>query len=156
MLGSLKLPLWGWKYFTVYGGPYLERPTGMLGVKLAKEIKAPSYVKIDTPDFGVPNKRDARAGLWDVLDAITHGDPVYVGCMGGRGRTGLFLAILAKAFGVKNPVEYVRENYYEHAVETERQYQFVEEFEIDGHIKRKVAISKFFSLFSLRNNLTIP
>ena len=43
--------------------------------------------------------------------------------MGGWGRTGLFLALLAKVCGVENPVTYVRENYSPRAVETTDQHR---------------------------------
>jgi len=46
--------------------------------------------------------------------------------------------VLAKAFGVKKPVEYVREHYYAHAVETADQYTFVRQFTITPSIKRKL------------------
>jgi hypothetical protein len=40
------------------------------------------------------------------------------------------MAVLCKAFGIKNPVEYVRANYYSHAVETPEQYEFVQSFAV--------------------------
>ena len=53
-----------------------------------------------------------------------------MGCMGGIGRTGLMLSLLAKAFGVEDPVAYVRKHYYSHAVETKEQRQFIADFAI--------------------------
>lgn len=46
------------------------------------------------------------------------------------GRTGLFLAILAKAVGFNDPVAYVRKHYYNHAVETAEQAKYVEAFDV--------------------------
>ena len=85
-------------------------------------------VDIPTVDFQTPDRQTLYRGLSKAIDLILAGEPVYVGCMGGKGRTGLFLAVLAKAFGVKKPVEYVREHYYAHAVETAEQYDFVKQF----------------------------
>ena len=100
MLGSLRLPLYFGRYHTVFGGPYLDRPTGMVGVKLAREITAPHMVSVPIKDFSVPLQKDLDFGLGLAVANILDGDPVYAGCMGGKGRTGLFLAVLAKAFGV--------------------------------------------------------
>jgi protein-tyrosine phosphatase len=86
------------------------------------------------------------AGLEKAVQAITLGYPLYVGCMGGKGRTGLFLAVLAKAWGIKNPVEYVRANYYPHAVETKEQYAYVTNFKVSKAIRRRVWKAKAKSL----------
>ena len=56
-------------------------------------------------DFQVPDRLKLYRGLNKALDLMLAGEPLYVGCMGGKGRTGLFLAVLVKAFGVKKPVE---------------------------------------------------
>ena len=50
--------------------------------------------------------------------------------MGGWGRTGLFLALIAKVCGEKDPVAYVREHYAPHAVETKDQQAYVESFDV--------------------------
>src|SRR5271157_1234031 len=108
MLGSLKLPLRGKKYYTLYGGPYNDRPSNMFGVKMASEINRPCDVNIPTADYETPDRKQLTAGLEATVDAILKGKAVYVGCMGGRGRTGLFLAVVAKAFQVRSPIPYVR------------------------------------------------
>ena len=127
-LGSLKIPLKGWKYYLVYGGPYRDIPFNMYGVKMAEEIHTPCMVDIPTRDFQTPNVKTLSKGLEKAVTLLLEGKPLYIGCMGGKGRTGLFLAVLAKAFGVKDPVAYVRANYYHHAVETQDQKLFVENF----------------------------
>lgn len=144
-LGTLKLPLWFSRYVTVTGGPYMESPKTYYGVKLAEEIRAPYRVSIPTKDFSVPKKADLDEGLANAVRALLHGERVYVGCMGGRGRTGLFLAILAKAFGIKNPVEYVRKNYFSHAVETKEQYVFVTNYKVPFEVQLDISLSKCMS-----------
>ena len=48
--------------------------------------------------------------------------PLHVGCRAGIGRTGLFLACLARAAGVEgDALDYVRRHYLPHAAETEEQ-----------------------------------
>ena len=137
-LGVLKLPVNKRQYFVVTGGPFMDCPKTMKGVKMAKEIAKACAVDIPTVDFQTPDRKTLYRGLSKAIDLMLAGEPLYVGCMGGKGRTGLFLAVLAKAFGVKKPVEYVREHYYEHAVETKEQYAFVRKFTITPPIKRKL------------------
>ena len=55
-----------------------------------------------------------------------------VGCLGGQGRTGLFLALLAKVWGIADPVKYVRRVYLRRAVETRDQEEWVADFEASG------------------------
>ena len=127
-LGSLKLPLkWG-KYYTIYGGPYHDCPAAIIGVKMAAEITKTCVVDIPTQDFKTPDRKLLYRGVAQALDFILAGEPLYVGCMGGKGRTGLMLAIIAKTFGVVNPIGYVRKNYYAHAVETRDQEAFVKSY----------------------------
>ncbi len=138
-LGTLRVPLKGWQYFTVTGGPFLECPSTMQGVKMAGEIRAACTIDIPTRDFMTPNREALDVGLTKAVRLVLAGQPLYVGCMGGKGRTGLFLAVLAKAFGVEQPVEYVRANYYRHAVETAEQYDFVKRFLINPDIRSEIA-----------------
>ncbi|MGZ7140838.1 phosphatase domain-containing putative toxin, partial [Streptococcus pyogenes] len=76
----------------------------------AAEINAACSVDIPTRDFSIPNTTLMTDGLRQALALVLSGQPVYAGCMGGIGRTGLFLAILAKAWGIDNPVQFVRSN----------------------------------------------
>lgn len=153
-LGNLKMPLKFGKYYTVFGGPYVEVPEDMFGVKMAAEIRHPHDVSIPTRDFSTPPVEALDSGLLKVLDAMGRGEPVYVGCMAGRGRTGLFLAVLSKVFGIPHPVKYVRENYYRHAVETDGQYSFVERYEPSPEIAAKVKKLRLKSIFRFKKNLT--
>lgn len=157
MLGMLLLPIGGKKYFMVYGGPFLECPDEATGVCMAQELvyaADDNDVVIPTRDFSTPLRSQLDAGLNKAVDLILKGEPVYVGCMGGRGRTGLFLAVLAKAFGVCNPVECVRANYYAHAVETPEQYRYVTKYEVPEEVLKKIKRAKFKAKFRWKKSLT--
>jgi len=113
---------------TVYGGPIMDAPKGMIAVNLRKE--APEYGTVQFPikDFSTP-KAAATADFLEALlpDVIEKGE-VYIGCAGGTGRTGLMLALLSRLNGEQHPVRYVRANYKRGAVETEDQRLFVNAF----------------------------
>ena len=157
MLGVISFPILGKKYYTVCGGPYRQIPKGYVGVKMAAEIsfqRRGVEISIPTVDFNVPDEEELADGLTSAVQHLIKGKKMYVGCMGGKGRTGLFLSVLARAFGIENPVEYVRANYYPHAVETKDQYQYVMEFEIPRKVKLMIKWAKFKSLFAFKNCLT--
>jgi protein-tyrosine phosphatase len=155
MLGNLKLPLYFGSHYMVWGGPYLERPQGMVSVKLAREINAPADLELPIKDFSTPEQAATDAVMRVAVAFILRGEPLYAGCMGGRGRTGLFLSLLAKAFGVRSPVQYVRANYYEHAVETVQQMEFVRDYQIPLDVQKAVRRAKWRSLFSFGRNMTV-
>lgn len=153
-LGTLPLPFSRGRFFSVMGGPYPARPKGYLGVKMAAEIQLPCLIDIPTRDFQTPDQQAVTSGLIFAINCILQGKPLYVGCKGGMGRTGLFLALLAKAFGVRRPVEYVREHYYSHAVETSEQYAFVRDFVIPREVRRAMFLAKIKYFLVSRENLT--
>lgn len=127
-LGMLTVSLFG-EDITVVGGPYRARPANMYGVKMAAEINLPCDMDIPTEDFSTPDHDELLGGVMVTLfQHFVYGKPIYVGCMAGRGRTGLFMATLAHLCGENDPVGYVRANYYEHAVETKEQERFVRQF----------------------------
>jgi len=128
----------------VYGGPYIQRPLGIVGVKMAEEIKKPCDVDIPTRDFDVPNVDKFKTGLvLGILYLKTRGE-LYVGCMGGIGRTGLYMAGLAKVMEELHTIDatkvlvkdaplcvgYVREQYLSHAVETKQQIAWIEALDV--------------------------
>jgi protein-tyrosine phosphatase len=157
-LGTLPIPMPLGKFYTVTGGPSRsDVAQTMTFVKMAAEITdVPCAISIPTRDFSTPDTALLTAGLEEAVIALTSGKPMYVGCMAGKGRTGLFMAVLCKAFGIPNPVEYVREHYYAHAVETKEQYAFVTNFEIPQSVKTRITYSRFWSFFSFSKNLTKP
>lgn len=138
---TLALPLRMWPFsrpLQVRGGPWRKAPRDghSLTVCLAEEQcrhgdPHPNLL-LKVADYGVPssNSRSTQVIMRRVFQALLNGQPVYVGCGWGRGRTGLFLALLAKACGAKDPVQYVRENYLPVAVETPEQEKFVAQFSV--------------------------
>lgn len=131
--GVLRLDLLGKEVFVV-GGPFRKAPNdaaGFVRVKLAQEIQAGCEIDLPIRDFSTPKVEPTVAAVKQTLDALAQNRLVYVGCMGGFGRTGLFLACLAKACGIADPVAAVRAQYTPHAVETPEQKRFVEDFPVD-------------------------
>lgn len=161
IVGALKIPLrkvpitGKQQYFVVVGGPFMECPKEFVGVKMAAEVNKRCVVDIPTQDFKTPDKKQLYRGLHTALNRMLAGEPLYVGCMAGKGRTGLFLAVLCKTFGIEKPVEYVRANYYPRAVETNEQYQYVMKFKITKALKRKMTKARRWSCLKFwRENLT--
>ena len=117
----------GWVHRPLFAGPYAERPPGTIGLKLAPEVVGKSNYLLPIKDFDVPDIYRLQDGLGWALRQMALGRAVYVGCKGGLGRTGLFLACMAKVLGVTDkPVEWVRSNYNPWAVETRIQEKFVD------------------------------
>lgn len=124
-----------------YGGPFRNfDPTErrLIGVKMAAEINHTHDVSIPTADFCVPHEDDMQVGLRDALSLMAEGNDLYAGCMGGIGRTGLFMGCLSKVLidyhggtyrGFSDPVLMVRAIYKGHAIETEEQQEFVRGFD---------------------------
>jgi hypothetical protein len=125
----------GLQKFWIVGGPYDYYPgrEDAFGVCVREErVPKNGYdVLLPIRDFSVPRDRDAvKEALRKTIEAALDGKPVYVGCMGGWGRTGLFLALLAKACGEKDPIGYVRTHYTPRAVETLAQMEYVDKFDM--------------------------
>lgn len=121
--------------YLVLAGPMKKRPFSVKALCLDEA----QYVKFGNEkdwlfpirDFSVPeNPNELRNVLLEVHDYACHNKLVYIGCMGGLGRTGLVLACLLKLHGMYNPVQIVRTAYNPKAVETTDQMRFVEEFQI--------------------------
>ncbi len=123
-VGSLDINLGGTVH-RIMGGPYDAKPPARFGVKLDPLNKAPCNVYLPIKDFGVTTPEAMRQALREALVLLRDGKELYVGCMGGYGRTGMFLACLAKVAGYSAPVAYVRSNYCLKAVETRQQEEFV-------------------------------
>lgn len=81
-------------------------------------------------DMGLPKlDRDlVDTALVLAQNMIEKGDVLEVGCIGGHGRTGTFLALVAMRNGVETPEEaitYVREHYCEKAIESDVQEWYI-------------------------------
>lgn len=117
---------------TLYGGPYRYKPVDFFGINMAAEIPMPADVRIPTEDFSVPDEQEFLRGIRKGLVALALKKKVYVGCMGGIGRTGLYMAGIAKALGYASPVDHVRGEYVPIAVETREQRQYLEKLDMSS------------------------
>jgi len=85
-------------------------------------------IKIDCEDFGTPI---LSALFWYTLakDLRAYKHDVLVCCLGGHGRTGMILSIMAGMLipdvTGQRPITFVRNNYCEHAVESEKQKKYI-------------------------------
>jgi len=78
-------------------------------------------------DMGVPAAPEEFKKLvaWTAKQ-LQAGQKVHCGCIGGHGRTGMFLsALVCEMTGEKDAISYVRKNYCVKAVETASQVQFL-------------------------------
>ncbi len=126
--------------FNVYGGPFRLAPHGVIFRTLClqaepRELGAPhpdQYLRIR--DFSVPDIRNAVFMLaWVMFESIVRKRSVYVGCMGGTGRTGLMLAILIRiTYGDdgERALWRVRQQYRARAVETKEQEEYLADFPV--------------------------
>lgn len=130
--GTLPLTVGG-RLVTITGGPFDALPDGAFGVCLEAEATMAwlAEVLLPTPDFGLPEEAALRAAVAAVLAQLEADPdrPVHVGCRAGIGRTGLFLACLARAAGVEgDALDYVRAHYLPGAAETEAQQAMARAF----------------------------
>lgn len=133
----------------VFGGPFKQYEPGtrrLIGVKMAAEINHPHEISIPTHDFSIPDPDAMTMGLKEALSYMADGNDIYVGCMGGIGRTGLFMGVLVKCLadydGKKvDPVKVVREQYKSHAIETNEQQVFVRTFNTEPVVKHLMQLN---------------
>lgn len=81
-------------------------------------------------DMGLPkiDRAHVDAAVTLACSMIERGDTIEVGCIGGHGRTGTFLALIAMRNGVATPEEaitYIHEHYCEEAIESELQEWYI-------------------------------
>lgn len=91
-------------------------------------------------DGGVPKSKELFDQLITyLLKARDTKQKVYMGCIGGHGRTGLVLAVLVKEIlGEEDAITWVRKNYCQRAVETTAQVEWLNKH----YTIKKVAQSK--------------
>lgn len=90
-------------------------------------------IQVPWPDMSVPDLADEHMiALVDLIGRmIGKGQTVEVGCIGGHGRTGTLLAMVALEHGVDTPeeaVKYVRANYCDQAIESATQEWYVAKY----------------------------
>ena len=66
----------------------------------------------------------------ELTERAIAGARIYVHCFGGHGRTGLVFGCMAATMGIDNPVQYVRNNYCQRAIENTLQETFVNEYNL--------------------------
>lgn len=135
-----KLPIIvGDKTYFVTGGSCVSRvPSGDYDVFVGLDVgysKTKRYYPWEkgveflyrVPDMGVPKSLASFKKMLGYLEkAILNRENVFIGCIGGHGRTGLVLAALvAKMTGNMKAVPYVRKNYCKKAVESEEQIEWL-------------------------------
>ena len=137
--------MFGHRGAQVSGGPYRNVPPGVVGVNMAEEIDHPHSIRVPTRDFDVPDMDVFCRGVTEACVAAVLGFPVYIGCMGGIGRTGLFLGgmtkvslymgqgVLQRLTGhyppLEDVVDEVRGQYLGHAIETAEQQAFLKSYD---------------------------
>ena len=156
--GYCLLPI-GDHLHTVIGGTF-DAFKGCFGVCLEKHSSRAKEADIllDVPDFGVPSAREFSDTITRIVrQMIDEPDvPIYVGCRGGIGRTGMVIAALVRAtIPDVDPVGWTRRNYLQSAVETGPQRALVESFDVQPALRllnlheRRGIFSRLISLFSL-------
>jgi len=109
----------------ILGGRFDDFPGGAIGVCL--EVRscrtARADVLIDVADFAPPTQAQLVDGLARILVLMRDAPhlSVYIGCAAGLGRTGTFIAALARLAGIGDGVAWTRANYHPRAVETRAQ-----------------------------------
>jgi hypothetical protein len=78
-------------------------------------------------DGGTPLDTNKLTTILNVVhEYIIKGKHVHIHCIGGHGRTGTIIACyIGKYTNIENPIEWVRENYCEKAIETTKQHNFI-------------------------------
>lgn len=154
--GSIKLNLGNLgarQEVAIIGGPFDRFPgrDKAFGVAVRAERIKPGQADVQVPivDFDVPrHKPTVDKALIAAFKAALQGKPVWVGCMGGWGRTGLFLSLMAKVAGISFPVEFIRMEYTPRAVETHEQYKYVTQFDVKA-VRRRVLFMAWLARFGL-------
>lgn len=124
MNGSVTLHLLG-QARRIIGGPFDSWDGNGIGLCLdptaAKRQSA--TILLDLADFTAPTESQLQTTLSSLLEAMrAHpAAPVYIGCKAGYGRTGTFIAALAKLAGHPEPIAWTRRHYHPSAVETNAQ-----------------------------------
>jgi hypothetical protein len=98
------------------------------------ELFTLKLIKVACKDYSIPNIGDTFwSRLVNILKNESVDKPIKVVCccLGGHGRTGIALSILAGLFDVVPtdvcPVTWVREHYCKNAVESDKQLNYIEE-----------------------------
>jgi hypothetical protein len=108
--------------------PYERATTPDFGLYLDPRWQPPwPHELLEWPDFGLPATPALCRALRSLHERAQAGQRVEIGCLGGHGRTGTALGVLAVATGCPpgDGVAWVRAHYCPEAIETEAQGQLV-------------------------------
>lgn len=123
---------------TIKGGPYADKQPHQFGVNLLEKPTYVSNVWFPIKDFSIPTV-DPSSTILKIIMAGLAGNEVYVGCLGGSGRTGTMLALVTKTVHEYNkvkfkggitpsPIQWVRRYYKSSAVETREQERYIDSY----------------------------
>lgn len=84
------------------------------------------YIPIE--DYSVLPKWVEAEMVNKVLDLLMSDKKVAIFCIGGHGRTGYFTSLLLGKLGIEDPIDYLRKNYCEKAVEAKCQVEAIANF----------------------------
>lgn len=100
-----------------------------LGARMPDQIVpwGPQHLRYAIVDQQAPKNKEEFDRLIDwTIEQMKAGKRVHVGCIGGHGRTGLFLSVLTyKITGNEDSTAWVRENYCKKAVESHTQVEWL-------------------------------
>lgn len=117
--------------FNLYCGSYYDKLQGVKGIKLAPEIVKYADYELAIPDFSVPKTSEVLRLIDWISNTTTESYELYLGCLGGFGRTGLIAAcILIGLTGIdaQGAITEVRSKIHQNCIETRTQELFVESF----------------------------
>lgn len=132
MIKTIPIFLPGDKLVYITAGPTREMPANCRLIRCAAEIPVARDViafDVSVTDFTPFDDDTILANINGIIDALIDGEELFVGCMGGTGRTGTMLAILAAqhpAMTGPNAIQYIRQIYKSGAVETANQAEQVD------------------------------
>ena len=128
-----------------YGGSFAGRSDfrirDYLGVSLllGKDHLQEGDIHIPTADFTAPPMNLIRKAVKKTMVEAVRGRKIYVGCGAGIGRTGTFLACVAKAAGYRHPIKWLRSQYHPQAVETKDQRELIQFFDYSPYWSTMIA-----------------
>jgi hypothetical protein len=129
------------KEFKIQGGS-CHNPQGIFDLYISLDVSQPVYdweypwinssqqhIRFPIEDYFIPkNFEKFNSVINYTKESLEKGKNTHVGCIGGKGRTGLFLSSLYKKFNPNSDIsaiDYVRDNYHNKAVETLSQLFFL-------------------------------
>lgn len=79
-------------------------------------------------DYGILESNHLEYLVNKIIEYIKNGKKTCLFCIGGHGRTGYIAACVLGKLGIKDPIEYLWQNYCINSIETSRQVKAIIEF----------------------------